>query len=336
MSLFSTADELSVFASPVGDEAVMGSARVAELLELLPVESFMPPASTGTPALHRRQAAHRRRAQMLFDPASAWRFVEKYAERDEPLPWSVTEDSLRHAYDYLATGHASPELAAMLAIAGHPTLAPALRALLVARDADIGQAAEWLGVPVFVVQWFAILLWNVHYRRDEHGFVQAIVFPHSRLTDLDAEQPRAWEAALLQLAWLGGTAAVKEALGGRDGDQSVPGLAAIEEQLLLEATAQIRLGGLKRRTTPALREALLLVRAQKIHDLRQPPPPEFGRGGLEDLSRRHYVSEEIMAHAKRANSSAPEDPREEEIRAKLRSTRRVPDGERNQPTPEIK
>jgi len=332
MNLFSTADELSVFASPFGHEAGMGSARVAELLELLPVESFMPPASTGTPALHRRQAAHRRRAQMLSDPASAWRFVEKYAERDEPLPWSVTEDALRHSYDYLATGHASPEFTAMLALAGHPTLAPALRALLVARDADIGQAAEWLGAPQVAVQWFAVLLWNVYYRRDERGFVQAIVFPHSRLTDLDADQPRGWEAALLQLAWLGGTAAVKEALGGHDGDQSALALADLEAQLLQEVAAQVRLGGLRRRTTPALREALLLVRAQKIHDLRQPPPPVFGLGGLEDISRRHYVSEEIMAHAKRANTPAPEDPREEEIRAKLRSVRRTPAGENTNQT----
>lgn len=335
MNLFSTADELSAFASPFGDEAGMGSAQVAELLELLPIESFMPPASTGTPALHRLQAAHRRRAQLRFDPAFAWHFVAKFAERDEPLPWCVSGDALRHAYDYLTTGHASPEFAAMLAIAGHPTLAPALRALLVARDADIVQAAEWMGVPELAVRWFAVLLWNPTFRREERGYLQSIVFPQTRLTDLDAEQPRAWEAALLQLAWRDGTAAVKVALGGNvGGDQPALGLGDLEEQLLLEATAQVRLGALRRKVTPALREAFNLVRAQKLHALQHPPPPEFGRGGLEDLSRRYFVSDEIMAHAKRANAPAPEHPGDAEIRAKLRSVRRTPAGEKTDSKPE--
>ncbi|KAF0179624.1 MAG: hypothetical protein FD161_1241 [Limisphaerales bacterium] len=307
---------------------------VHELLERIPLEWLTSPMPANTPAALCLQSAAKRRAQLRYNPAFGWKFVALHVQHHAHLPWSAMEEPLLHVEEFVRNGKPSRELEQVIALAGHPTLAPALRALLIARDADIGQAAEWLGVPEFVVQWFAVLLWNVYYRRDEHGFVQAIVFPHSRLTDLDAEQPRAWEAALLQLAWRDGTAAVQVALGGNvGGDQPAAGLGDLEEQLLLEATAQIRLGGLKRKTTPALREALLLVRAQKIHDLRQPPPPEFGLGGLEDLSRRYFVSDEIMAHAKRANPSAPDDPRDEEIRAKLRSVRRTPAGEKTHSTP---
>lgn len=310
----------------------MDGNRVHELLAHIPLEWLTGPMPMSTPAAQCLQAAAKRRARLRYDAAFGWKFVALHVQHQAPLPWSAMGEPLMHVEAFLRSGELSRELEQVMALAGHPTLAPALRALLVARDADIGQAAEWLGVPELAVRWFAVLLWNPAFRREERGFVQSIVFPQTRLPDLDAEQPRGWEAALLQLAWRDGTAAVKVALGGNvGGDQPALGLGDLEEQLLLEATAQVRLGALRRKVTPALREAFNLVRAQKIHALQHPPPPEFGRGGLEDISRRYAVSDEIMAHAARANAPAPDDPRDEEIRAKLRSIRRPPAGEKTVP-----
>lgn len=308
--------------------------RVNELLDHIPLEWLISPMPINTPPAQCLQAAAKRRARLRYDAAFGWKFVALHVQHQASLPWSALEEPFLHVEEFVRSGEPSRELEQVIALAGHPTLAPALRALLVARDADIGQAVEWLGVPELAVRWFAVLLWNPTFRREERGYLQSIVFPQTRLTDLEVEAPRAWETALLQLAWLGGTAAVKEALGGNvGGDQPALGLGDLEEQLLLEATAQVRLGALRRKVTPALREAFNLVRAQKLHALQHPPPPELGLGGLEDISRRHYVSDEIMAHAKRANAPAPEHPGDAEIRAKLRSIRRPPAGEKAVPMP---
>jgi len=316
----------------------MDAARIAELMDYLPTEWFAGLTPLDWPEARRRQEAEKRRAKLRRDPAFGWRFAELHAQRDLPLPWPAMDDPLVEAHRFLCTGEAKPELARMLAIAGHPLLAPAVRALLVAPDADVDTIAAWLGEQRAVVDWFALLLWNCPYRRDERAFLLAQVFPTSRLAALDQGSAPTWERSLLQLAWVGGMSAVWEALGAQPGSGDLAAtLDDLETALVREASQQARMGGYARHQhSPALREATRLVQAKKLHELQQPPPPKFGSGGLEDISKRHSVFDEILAHAKRASAPPPEHPRDAEIRAKLLSARRVPDGERNQPTPEIK
>lgn len=313
----------------------MDATRIAVLMEYLPTEWFVGLTPLDWPGARRCQEAEKRRAKLHRDPAFGWRFAELYAQRDLPLPWFAMDDALVSAHRFLCSGVATPDLARMLAIAGHPSLAPAVRALLVAPDADVDAIAAWLGEQRAVVDWFAQLLWNCPYRRDERAFVLAQVFPTSRLAALDQGTGPTWERSLLQLGWVRGMAAVWDALGARPGSGDLEAtLDDLEAALVREASQQARMGGYGRHQhSPALREATRLVQAKKLHELQHPPPPEFGRGGLEDISRRHFVSDEILAHAARANAPAPEDPRDAEIRAQLRSIRRKPAGEKTASTP---
>ncbi len=313
----------------------MDAERIAELMDYLPTEWFVGLMPLDWPEARRRQEAEKRRAKMRYDPAFGWWFAELHAQRDLPLPVLAMDDALVDAHRFLSSGVATPDFARMLAIAGHPLLAPAVRALLVASDANVDAIAAWLGEQCALVDWFALLLWNCPYRREERAFLLAQVFPTSRLAALDQGSAPTWERSLLQLAWVGGMSAVWEALGAQPGSGDFAAtLDDLETALVREASQQARMGGYARHQhSPALREATRLVHAKKLHELQQPPPPKFGTGGLEDISRRHYVSEEIMAHAKRANAPAPEHPGDAEIRAKLRSVRRKPAGETTVPKP---
>lgn len=313
----------------------MDSARVAELMDYLPTEWFVGLTPLDWPEARRRQEAEKRRAKMRYDPAFGWWFAELHAQRDLPLPWFAMNDALVAAHRFLSTGEATPQLVRVLAIAGHPLLAPAVRALLVAPDADVEAIAAWLGEQRAVVDWFAQLLWNCPYRREERAFLLAQVFPTSRLAALDQGSGPRWEQSLLQLAWAGGMSAVWDALGARPGSGDLAAtLDGLETALVREASQQARMGGYARHQhSPALREATRLVQAKKLHELQQPPPPKFNNGGLEGISQRHSIFEEILAHAKRANPSAPEDPRDTAIRAQLRSIRRPPASEKAVPTP---
>ncbi|MEQ2006370.1 MAG: hypothetical protein ABMA26_06205 [Limisphaerales bacterium] len=296
MNAFSPTDELPTMAVLFGSEPGMDLARVEELMELLPVEWFLPPATNGTPASHRLQAAQRRRAQLRFDPAFAWHFVALHAARGEPLPWSVTEDALRHAYDYHATGHVSAEFTAFLAIAGNRHLAAVLKALLLCPDVQPSDVAALLKVPVCAVEWFALLLWNVHYRRDERAFVLSIVLPDGLRGAWDEDRHAPLEQLLLQTAYSGGQRAVLQALGARPESGEAGSLADLESLTVEEAMRQARQGGLTRRPTTAMREAFRLMQSEKIHRLRYGDPdndPE--RDSLMSLSRRFAVLDQVKA-----------------------------------------
>lgn len=294
MNPFTQIDELPTLAIPFGGEPRMSLTRVEELLELLPVEWFMPPAMNGTPATHRLQAAQRRRAQLRFDPAFAWRFVEKYTQRGEPLTWLATEDALRHAYDHLTTGHASPEFAAMLAMAGHRHLAAAVKALLICPDVCGADVAALLHVPACAVEWFAQLLWNLHHRRGERAYVLSIVFPDGVRGVWDDEKGPSFEQFLLQTAYSGGQRAVMQALGARPESGEAASLADLENLTVKEAMRQARLGGLTRRPTSAMREAFRLMQAQKLHHLRYGDTDnDPRRDPLMEISRRHAVLDQL-------------------------------------------
>lgn len=283
-------------ASPFGGEPGMGLARVAELLDQLPVEWLLPPATNGTPATHRLQAAQRRRAQLRFDPAFAWHFVEKYAERGEPLPWSVTEDALRHAYEYLLTGHASAEFAAFLAIAGHRHLAAVMKALLLCPDVCAADVAALLNVPACAVEWFAQLLWNLHYRRDERAYVLSIVFPDGLRGAWDEEKGASFAQFLLQTAYTGGQRVVMQALGARPEAGEAASLSDLENLTVEEAMRQARQGGLTRRPTTAMREAFRLMQSQKIHRLRYGDPDnDLTRDPLMAIGIRYAVLDQVKA-----------------------------------------
>lgn len=296
MTMFSQTDDVSAFASCFGSEPGMGLARVEELMERLPAEWLQPPATNGTPATHRLQAAQRRRAHLRFDPAIAWRFVALHAERGEPLPWSVTEDALRHAYDFLLTGRASPELSRVLAIAGNHHLAAATRALLTCADTNLAAVANWLRVPEQAVQWFAVLLWNAAFRRDEPAYLLSLVFPNGMRAAWDEDHHTTLDQVLLQTAYTGGQSAVLQALGARSESSETGSLADLENLTVGEAMRQARLGGLTRRPTTAMREAFRLMQSQKVHHLRYGDPdndPE--RDSLMAVGRRFAVLDQVKA-----------------------------------------
>lgn len=301
MNPFAQTDELPALAVPFGGEPAMGLSRVAELLDQLPVEWLLPPATNGTPATHRLQAAQRRRAHLRFDPAFAWCFVALHAERGEPLPWFVTEDALRHAYEYLATGHVSAEFAAMLAIAGNRHLAAAVKALMICPDVCAADVAALLNVPTSAVEWFAQLLWNLHYRRDERAYVLSVVFPDGLRGVWDEEKGASFEQFLLQTAYGGGQRAVMQAMGARPESGEAGSLSDLEALTVGEAMRQARHGGLTRRPTMAMREAFNLMKAAKLHRLRYGDPdndPE--RDSLMAVGRRFAVLDQVRGlHSER-------------------------------------
>ncbi|MEQ2005825.1 MAG: hypothetical protein ABMA26_03420 [Limisphaerales bacterium] len=287
---------MSAFASCFGSEPGMGLARVEELLPLLPVEWLLPPATNGTPASHRLQAAQRRRAQLRFDLAFAWHFVALHAARGEPLPWFATEDALRHAYEFLTNGHTSADFAAFLAIAGHRHFAAVVKALLLCADVRAADVAALLNVPVCAVEWFAQLLWNLHYRRDERAYVLSVVFPDGLRGVWDEEKGASFEQFLLQTAYTGGQRAVMQAMGARPESGEAGSLADLENLTVGEAMRQARQGGLTRRPTTAMQQAFKLMQSQKLHHLRfGDPDNDPDRDSLMSLSRRFAVLDQVKA-----------------------------------------
>lgn len=296
MTMFSSMDEQPALAVPFGSELGMSLARVEELMELLPVEWFLPPATNGTPAVHRLQTAQRRHAQLRFDPAFAYRFVALHAERGEPLPWFATEDAIRNAYDYLLTGHASPDFTAMLALAGHRHFAAVVKALLICPDVCATDVAALLKVPACAVEWFAALLWNIHFRRDERTYVLSIVFPDGLRGAWDEDRHATLEQLLLQTAFNGGQRGVMQAIGARPESGEAASLSDLEDLTVEEAMRQARQGGLNRRPTTAMREAFRLLQAQKVHHLRfGDPDNDPDRDSLMSLSRRFAVLDQVKA-----------------------------------------
>lgn len=306
-----------------GNVMPMTRARIEELGEHLPSEWFMGAVPMNTPTARRRQAAEKRRARLRFDPAFGWKFAELYAQHDAPLPWVAMDEPLIEAHRFLTSGEVSPMFARVLALGGHPLIGAALRALLVAKNADVDAIAGWLGEDRVVVEWFAVLLWNPAHRRDEPGYITAVVYPRSRLEMLDTEAAPSWELSLLRLGWTGGMAAVFEALGTNQPEGTTPSLDQIEELLIRDGLELARLGGFQRRNVPALREATRLLHTKKLSDAHK-PPSQFPPGGLEQICQRYSVADEIMAHAAVAAAPVLEDPRDPAIRAKLLSARRDP------------
>ena len=293
---FSTYEDTSAVQALSDYAPAMDAARIDGLLELLPVEWFISIVPIGTSDARRLQEAGKRRAQLPRNPAFGWRLVELYVLHGEPLPWQAMDESLLHAHEFLLTGRASPELSRVLAIAGNRHLAAATRALLTCADTDLAAVANWLRVPEQVVQWFAVLLWNAAFRRDEPAYLLSVVFPDGLRGAWDEDRHATLEQFLLQTAYTGGQRAVMQAMGARSEGGEAASLSDLEALTVGEAMKQARQGGLTRRPTTAMREAFRLMQAQKLHHLRYGDPDnDPDRDSLMAVGRRFAVLDQVKA-----------------------------------------
>ena len=188
--------------------------------------------------------------------------------------------AIRRAHEYFTTGEAADGFCTLLSLVHAPHLSAAIKALLICPDVSCGYVARWLHLPEQVVEAFAQLFWNAHYRREEQSFMLGLVYPVGVAATWNKKAPISFEQFLLQTAHRSGAQGVLAALGALPQSTSPATLSDIERLTIAQGFQQAQLGGLHDEPPTALRESLRLMQAEKLHRLNNPVRDEQSRLAL--------------------------------------------------------
>jgi hypothetical protein len=259
----------------------MLKARINILIDLIPLESniYTDPKQKVRGTTFSDLIIHRR-AHALLDPAFSWNYVQAFAHLNQPLPAVVYEPYIKLAYGH-TMNRAIDEDITEAQIIQHPrwvTKRGFLEALLILPSLRLDQVAQYVGLPISVVQVYENLFWSVRDRLEDQLFMNAICYPDTRQVEYRAdywntENPR---NLMLRAAFHNDLDAVLQIFGSRtkrEEQSSEVSTKRLKTRFLTDADFVVRAGGSGSKVPVLDAARKLIVEAEKNY---RGPQQEFG------------------------------------------------------------
>ena len=260
----------------------MKFSRIQELSALIPEDSeYFDFTSHVGENEHTRDIA--KFATCYKDLAFCWHFIKSYQGRNKDIV--VQEDYMTRAYNYLYRNVRDPELEQAIAYDSilDPFYKNSIKSMLFVEGISIDVIAKKLGVAKNIIYLYEKLFFNILDRKDEHMFIASLVYPESRMEELDPRylEKVNWSSVARRSAYNNGAAEAMAVIGfknthimeGSAEDNSV----RLEGAIMANAYFLVKNGFANSRTAVGLSNAKNLIAAAK-HGGNEDQGQEIGVG----------------------------------------------------------
>ena len=267
---------------------------IHNLVELVPPDFQLYAAnrSANLDGVTLKKLALERVSRAVMDPAFGWNFVKAFAEQKQQLLGCALPTSFWSAWSLEVNGHLEKHLgqALMLRQPGMKMKRALLEALLIMPDVTLERIASISCLSVKAVKIYSELWFDVRERFDDAAYIAGIVYPETRLVELQPDYFATVDPVQLLLRAAHNTGSVEVLLklfgatesGQRLSDEEL--IQLLRLRVLAEADFIIQVGGIHQ-DLPILNLAMKLVTAlaskrvpRPDRGARQPATEELGMG----------------------------------------------------------